>query len=227
MLHRQLLHSLTLLLVFVLGGVLADTYTKPQFCVQACYQTIASLSFRDYDKNQTYVGMRCHSRLAVSSIYACYNLRCASQFSFDESFGGLTHYCEEYGYPALNGTYDEVIQDLITEYGSVENVPVIHPKTMKAVVNTTVLSDQEFYDLSYKTLVRSVNVSVIRLLTFISGRMAARRAYASRLRLEHVLYGCGHRIPRYRQPSRGVHSSPLFRQPSPPHRRRAILWRYR
>ena len=151
MLYRRLLHGLTLLLFVLLRDVYAYTYTKPEFCVLGCYHTIAGLTFRDYDKNQSYVAMRCHSRLAVSSIYACYNLRCASRYSFDESFDILlTQYCDGY----LNGTYDDVIRDIVAEYGSVGNVPVVVPDTMKDVVNTTVLTDKKSYDLSYNTLVR-------------------------------------------------------------------------
>ncbi len=154
MLPLQFLESLAFLLVLCLGGVRAAyPYTEPEFCVQGCYQALAALKFRDYDAKQTYVGMRCHSRLVVSSIYACYNLRCSDKFTFQESFGHLTDFCEEYGYTTLNGTYEDVIQDLIVEYGSIENVPVFDPTKVKGTVNNTVMSSQEYYDLSYKTLV--------------------------------------------------------------------------
>ncbi|KAI0077231.1 hypothetical protein K474DRAFT_1707531 [Panus rudis PR-1116 ss-1] len=153
MLHQKL--SLASVLALLVAGASADKpYTTPELCVQACYAAIADLTFGDYDPSQTYVGMRCASRLAVSSVYACYDLRCSSQYSVDESFGHLQAYCEEYGYLPINGTYSDVIQDVLAQYGSISNVPVIDPATvpLTEIVNNTVIASDDYYDLTYRTL---------------------------------------------------------------------------
>lgn len=154
-LRQKILLCFASLLVLV-GGAQADrTYNKPELCAYACYDTIASFTFGDYDVNDSYVGQRCDSRLAVSSVYACWDLRCSGQYTPEQSFDYLEWYCAEYGFTTMNGTYSDVIQDLIAEYGSVDKVPTIDPTdpaSLVEIINTTVVVPTENYVLSYKTL---------------------------------------------------------------------------
>lgn len=169
MLRRHIFHGLVSLLAFLVTDAHAEKpYTPAGFCVQACYESISGLTFGDFDPTQLYVAMHCNSYLAVSSVYACYDLRCSSRFSVDESFDQLNAYCEEYGTGPLNGTYSDVIQDVIAQYGSVAGVPEIDPTSVPItdIINNTVIANTEYYDLSYKTL-----VSPLALLCALSNRI--------------------------------------------------------
>ena len=154
MLYRQFCQGLALLLGLFVATAYADrTYNKPELCAYACYDTISALTFGDFDPTSEYITQRCNSRLAVSSMYACFDLRCSAQYTPEESFDYLEWYCEEYGPTTLNGTYADVIQDILTEFGSLDNIPVVDPTNFTDIANTTVLTPQVNYDLSYKTLV--------------------------------------------------------------------------
>ncbi|KAH9928078.1 ferric reductase like transmembrane component-domain-containing protein [Fomitopsis serialis] len=108
-------------------NVWADpTYSKPELCAQSCYEALSVLTFSDVSATDTYVGGFCHSTLAVSSIYACFDAYC-SQYTADESFGYMNWYCTEYGLSPLSVGY-------------------------VAEVNTTVIPVQEYVDLARDTL---------------------------------------------------------------------------
>ncbi|KAI0771833.1 hypothetical protein BC629DRAFT_1595569 [Irpex lacteus] len=126
MLPLQLLESVAFLFMLWFSNVhAAYPYTKPEFC--------------------TYIGMwRCHLRLAVSFNHASNNLRCSASATLRTSAKDTAILlCTE---------HEDVTQDLIVEYGTIENVPVIDTTKINGVVNDTIMSSQEYYDLSYKTL---------------------------------------------------------------------------
>lgn len=168
MLYGYLCQSLALLLAIFTAGVNGEIYyNKPQLCAYACYDTISALTFGDFDPELDYIPARCSSRLAVSSVYACFDLRCSSRYTPEESFGYLEAYCQLYGPATLNGTYADVIQDIVAEFGSVENVPVVDPTTAVEIQNTTVVTPQENWELSEKTLVsfiRAINPPTLTVL---------------------------------------------------------------
>ena len=153
---QRILQGVAAVLAILVTDAYADgPYNKPQLCVQTCYESISSLTFGDYDPTLDYTTQRCDSPLLVSSVYACYDLRCSSQFTVDESFGGLNAYCKEYGSGPLNGTYEQVIQRVLAQYGSMDNVPTLDPSTVPftEVLNNTIVATTEYYDMAYKTLV--------------------------------------------------------------------------
>lgn len=156
MLRRAILQGSAALLFLLVADVAALEFTKPELCVQTCFEASANIAFGDYDPTADYYSMRCNSRLLVSSIYVCYNQRCSDRYSVDSSFTKLEWFCEEYGFTPLNGTYEDVMKDVIAEFGSIDNVPVIDPVTFTEVVNTTISMEEAYWDLAFRTLVSSL-----------------------------------------------------------------------
>lgn len=142
------------LLLFPRAVTADHKYTPAELCSQGCYEAISGLTFKDESATDTYVGMRCHSTLSVTSIYACYASYC-SEYPLAESFGYLNEYCTEYGVAPLSMSYDDGMEYIKEHYGSVSNVTVIDPRLVLAttVVNTTIIPVKEYVELGSQTLV--------------------------------------------------------------------------